>query len=196
MNFQVIVDQQIDYRVIGLVRHFREIFRYISPPHLVLTNLELSPNDVIATSICRLVGNIPREMPKHTPAMTPAIKESLKQAEASPISDQLIIFMGMAGLMTLVKEIKLTSPNANYEYFRKRWHALCAKARIPDMIKQGKLSTSRYIKIMEMLVQWQTSIKTEATLRRKFVDYALESTDENVIVKGALAQIKMVFQDF
>lgn len=86
--------------------------KYIDPPHAIIladtTGLDINQQDVTFTSVCWLVNKRSPEMPLYKVPLTEIQKEEVKNATANPLSDQVIVFMGMTGLMTLAKEIKKT----------------------------------------------------------------------------------------
>lgn len=83
------------------------------------TGLGLTHQDVIFTAVCWLVDKRPPEMPLHKVALNETQQEEIRSM-ANPLSDQLLIFMGMSGLMTLAKEVKKTQPGMNIEYLKLR----------------------------------------------------------------------------
>lgn len=107
-----------------------EVGKYIDPPHAVImkdiTGLGLTHQDVVFTSVCWLVDKRLPEMPLHKVVLNEAQQEEIRSVMTNPLSDQLLIFIGMSGLMTLAKEVKKTQPEANIEYLKLRWKALCA----------------------------------------------------------------------
>jgi len=172
-----------------------EIPRYIMPPHIILTDLDMPAIDVVATAICWLLGKKPIEMAEYIPEMTKEITKSLRNMEASIVSDHIIVFIGMAGLMTFAKELKLVKSYNDNKYLRKKWQAVCATAKIPNMIEQ-EMSQNTYMIIIEYLVKWQVWITPGTSLYKKFLDYALENNEENILIKSALTQVRIVLENY
>jgi len=173
-----------------------EIPRYIMPPHVILTDhphLGIPAIDVVATAICWFLDKKPIEMNEYTPQRTRKMMRSLRRVKASLVSDHIIIFIGMAGLMTFAKKLKFVQPYE--EYLRKRWQAVCTTANVPNLIEQ-EMSQDIYIIIMEYLVKWQAWITPGTPLYKKFLDYALENNEENILIKSALTQVRIVLQNY
>lgn len=61
----------------------------------------------------------------------------IKRAVANFVSDQLLIFLGMAGIITLVKR-----PTANIEYLLKQWQMICATMSIDIFASRGAVPPS------------------------------------------------------
>jgi len=173
-----------------------ETARYIKLPHIILTDLDIPAIDVVATAICWLLGKKPIEMDEYTPERTKEITESLRSVQASVVSDHIIVFIGMAGLMTFAKKYALVHPDNNNKFLQKRWQIVCATASIPNMIEQKTMSQDTYMSIINCLVKWQTWIKPDMSFYKKFLDYALENNEENILIKSALTQVKIVLQNY
>lgn len=174
--------------------------KYIDPPHAVIladtTNLEINQQDMIFTSVCWLVNKRPPEMPLHKAILTDAQEREVTNAKANPLSDQVLMFMDMAGLMTFVKEIKKIQPGTNIEYLKLRWKALCATTQISNMWEQGTISSAIFDKIINHLLTWQAWIKPHAIMRKRLILYALTNQEGTSLVQGALAQVKMILQNY
>lgn len=133
--------------------------KYVEPPHAVIladtTNLNINQQDMVFTSVCWLVNKRPPEMPLYVANLTEAQEREVTAARANPLSDQMLIFMGMSGLMTLAKEVKKSQPGSNIEYLKLRWKALCATTQISNMWEQGTIPNSIFEKIINHLITWQ-----------------------------------------
>lgn len=171
---------------------------YLSPVHVILTSAPMEVGDCFVTAICWLVARRPTAIQEKVLPLIPEQRESLVTAQGAPHSDQIIVFLGMAGLMTLAKEVRSTGNNANHEYLAKRWQALCATIGLEDIIATRAISQDTYMTFMRRLETWQGWMKSRGELKRRLLDIALMPLPEGTqdIVKGAIDQVKMVLQDF
>jgi len=194
--------REMDPEIVSLDRQVRlpEVRHafYLSPVHVILTGAPMEIADCFVTAICWLVAKRPSSIQERVVTLTLEQRESLVTAQGAPHSDQIIVFLGMAGLMTLAKEVRATGNNANHEYLAKRWQALCATIGIEDIIATRTVSQETYMTFMRRLETWQGWMKPRGDLKRRLLDIALMPLQEGTqdIVKGAIDQVKMVLQDF
>lgn len=180
------------------VRSFdEEPAAYLEPPFAILTATSMQPEEIITTAICWMLKKRPIIVPVKQLVLTGENLETLHKVEKYPKSDQVIIFIGMAGLMTLAKEIHL-SGKPDYDYLQKRWHAICTTLGIEDVIATQLAKRDMYIGLMNVLVSWQNWIKPRATIRKHFLDLALQEQPSGTpaLVKQALLQVKMILHNF
>lgn len=173
------------------------IARYIEPPHAVLVGpTGITPQDTTVTAICWLVGRRPSFLMEHKPTLKEDEHEALTRALASPRSDQLLIFAGMGGLMTVAKEI-FKGTRTNEEYLKLRWKALCATAGIPNMWEgPDAYGKEVFDGVVASLMAWQAWIRSQGDLRQKLLDYCLANTEDNILIRGAIEQVKMILKDY
>lgn len=177
-----------------------EASRYIEPPHTIISTMDpawgITPQDIITTAICWLVGRRPSDVSVYQPTKNPDQIAEYERAKQNPLSDQLLAFMGMSGLMTLAKEVRNKSPRINTDYLKLRWKALCATSNLVDMWEKKTVPEVAFLSTIDNLIAWQAWIKPHVSMRRKLLNYALSNTETNALVKGSLDQVKMVLQDF
>jgi len=63
------------------------------------------------------------------------------------------------------------------------------------MFEQETMSQDTYMSIMDCLVKWH-AIKSDMFHYKKFLDYALENNEENVLIKSALTQVRIVLHNY
>lgn len=115
------------------------------------------------------------------------------------MSDQLLTFLGMAGITVMVKEVRGTGATANPEYLQKRWKALCATTGIADMFEAGGgITRDVFNNLIQDLERWQTFTRSRAGLRRDLLRLALRDTPDDTpeLIKKALEQVRMVLTGF
>lgn len=172
---------------------------YLEPPHVVLCTVEgLTAPEMITTAVYWILEKSPVEVPVRKVPLTDDLRASVEAAEQSVHSDQILIFLGMAGLMVLGKEVRLSGNNANYKYLSKRWQALCATEKIEDIFTTRKVSHEKYMEMIGALEKWQLWMKSRDALRRSLLDAALINFPESasLLRKAAIAQVKMVLKNF
>ena len=136
-----------------------EEIRYWRPEHVVLLGeAEIPAGEALATCICWLFGKRPYFM-RMIDVASP-LKEKAEEIAVKSNTDQYLVFIAMAGLMTLGKELRVEQ-DGNEEYLAKRWQALCATICIDDEISRdiGKFTAS--------FLRWQKWIKPRPMLRKK-----------------------------
>lgn len=171
---------------------------YITPVHAILSDAAFEQGEVLTTSVCWLLGKKPTMVPIKPFEGTPTQREGVQRARASPMTDQVLIFYGMAGLATLVKEIRTTGPAANTDYLLKRLQAICATNGITNIFAPGA-DASRFVASMMREVElWQEWIKPRSALRTTLLKQALGPGHEDrpALVKSVLEQLRMILTDF
>lgn len=94
-----------------------ESAQYMEPPHLVLCTVpSLSPGNIVATAAFWMLGRKPSAIPWISSTITLELWISLDTIKRTLHSDQLMIFLGMASLMTMAKELQTTGATDNHEY--------------------------------------------------------------------------------
>lgn len=187
-----------------LIRRFvaieEEVPQYIEPPQLILTNYDSNPNHAVLTAVCWLLARKPQDVQTVTPLLTEGIAANLAEAMASPITGQALAFVGMSGLMTLVKEVKGTGDRANYEYLFKRWKAMCATQGIRDVIETREMSSEALRLWIAKLEGWQIWVRSRQQLRVALIDYCIQhkegTLDATPFTISIMEQVRMVFQNF
>ncbi|KMQ82739.1 nucleocapsid [Lasius niger] len=176
--------------------------KYVNPPQSILTKLPLEEGEAITTAIFWMLGKRPvivQERHVNEAALDAQQKEALKNSIESPLSDQLLVFLGMAGVMTLVKEVRTTGPTANTEYLTKRWQAICATMGIRDEFAAGgRVTREMFDGMIKLLEAWQTWIKARANVRREILLLSIADIPDQApdLVKKVLEQIKMVLYGY
>lgn len=124
ISYKITYLDEMEIQTVSIIRTVRtpqqEAAAYIEPPHLILTPVVMTDEEVITTAVFWMIGKRPTAIHTRVIPLTQPTKEMHDNALASPYSDQLIVFLGMAGAMVLGKEIKLTGTAANYEYLLKK----------------------------------------------------------------------------
>lgn len=64
------------------------------------------------------------------------------------------------------------------------------------MWDQGTMPQAIFDKIMNHLLTWQTWIKPHAIMRKRLIIYALTNQEGTALVQDALAQVKMILQNY
>lgn len=101
---------------------------------------------------------------------------SLQKATDSPYSDQTIAFLGMAGLITLVK---CTSPTVNQKDLLKIWQKICVRTQIPDIFDIKTVSVEDQARLMQILNTWQIWVQFQPKLRRDLLSLAVQEPEKN-----------------
>ncbi|KAL0128554.1 hypothetical protein PUN28_003709 [Cardiocondyla obscurior] len=110
----------------------------------ILTSRELSSHNIVLTAISWLLGERSDKtdlVHLSTTMIDPAdetkmydFTAELNQLKENPATQQCKLYIGMAGLMTLAKELRLDGPTANSDYLIKRWKAFCASISLVDYV--------------------------------------------------------------
>ncbi|AWI42885.1 ORF5 [Formica exsecta virus 4] len=171
---------------------------YVKPVHSILTDADFEQGEIYTTAVCWLLGKKPKIVPTKTFEGTPAQRAAMERAQASPLADQMLVFYGMAGLATLVKEVRTTGPAVNTDYLTKRWQAICATNGITNIFAPGAEMARHLPGMMTEAVKWQEWIKPRAELRTVFLKLALGPghDDRPALVKSVLEQLRMILTDF
>lgn len=157
----------------------------------------MTDGDMITTCISWMLGRRPSFVSVYQPPLE-RLEEALERARSSPNTGQAIVFMGMAGLMTLAKDVRSTGTNANNEYLAKRWQALCATIDIEDIFATRIIFQDQFMTMIRSIEVWQDWVKPRGDLRKALLDSVLQpvADDTPLIVRGTIDQVKMVLQDF
>ncbi|KMQ82686.1 nucleoprotein [Lasius niger] len=175
---------------------------YVDPPQSILTKLPLEEGEAITTAIFWMLGKRPNIIPTrqiNEATLDEQQRTALRKSIESHLSDQLLVFLGMAGVMTLVKEVRSTGPTANTEYLTKRWQAICATMGIRDEFAAGgKVSREMFHGMIKLIESWQTWVKARANVRREILTLSIEDIPDQApeMVKKVLEQIKMVLHGY
>lgn len=173
---------------------------YILPPHGVLSGVQLNDGEQITTAIFWMLGSRPDFVPeRHLEGFTEEEQRDVQEQQEDSTSDQLLVFLGMAGIMCLVKQVRNTGPAANVDYLQKRWQAICSAMGIANIFAAGgEINAARFVHLVNSIVAWQTWIKSRAELRTKILRIALEDTSAGTreLIKKALEQIKMILTGY
>lgn len=114
----------------------------------------------------------------------------------SPISDHVLMFIGMAGLITMV-EIDHKSSN----YFLSEWRKLCETTNIYNIIDSKKFYDDVYgIRITtithDIIETWQDWIKSRTKLRTTLLNLVFEEDNEReVVVVEMIDRVRMIIND-
>jgi len=170
----------------------------IDPAHLVLTSADIDHGKIILTSICWTLGEKPRSVVTDRPIMTPEIEEACRRACNEPMSNQILAFLGMSGLMTLAKEIRIAGPTANTKYLLNSWQELCATLQIKNIFKTEEITKEKQMRLFQTIHSWQSWIKVRAELRRDLLALAIKPVKPEAtgMLRGILDQVIMVLKDF
>lgn len=168
---------------------------YVKPAHSILTDAIFEQGEVYTTAVCWVLGKKPSLVPTKIFEGTPAQMEATERAKMSPLADQLLVFYGMAGLATLVKEVRTTGPAVNTDYLTKRWQAICATNGITNVFAPGAEAAQHLAGIMREAEKWQEWIKPRAPLRTILLKLALGPGQENrpALIKSVLNTRSDVF---
>ncbi|AYW51534.1 nucleoprotein [Formica fusca virus 1] len=171
---------------------------YIKPAHAILTTARFEKGEVYTTAVCWLLGKKPKMVPTKVFEGTPEQMNAAEKAKASPSADQMLVFYGMTGLATLVKEVRTTGTAINTDYLTKRWQAICATNGITNIFATGAEMAQYLGGMMNEAVKWQEWIKPRAELRTLLLKLALGPghDDRPALVKSVLDQLRMILTDF
>ncbi|XP_024876157.1 uncharacterized protein LOC112457376 [Temnothorax curvispinosus] len=180
---------------------------YIEPPHVILcSDSKITPEEMIMTAICWTLGTRPTEMPVRQVHMTPELAKAVEMATNMIHSDQILVFLGMAGLMTIVKRIVRSSLLWNDEYhdFREylinRWQDVCSTTEIENIFTSDVVFLGRVLRVMTFintLEIWQIWIESRPALSRNLLVAALDLPEGSpMLVKTAMAKVKIEIQYF
>ncbi|TGZ38168.1 Nucleocapsid [Temnothorax longispinosus] len=157
---------------------------------------------MIMTAICWTLGTRPTKVPVRQVHMTPELAKAVEMATNMIHSDQILVFLGMAGLMNIVKRI-VKSPFWNDEYrdFREylinRWQDVCSTTEIENIFTSGVVLRDRVTTFIDTLKIWQVWIKSRPALSRNLLVAALDLPERSpMLVKTAMAKVKIEIQYF
>lgn len=152
------------------------------------------------TCVCWLLGSRPTSLKTVNTLEDATIAAEITELQKDPASGHKMAFIGMCGLMTLVKEVRGSGPRNNVEYLTKRWKALCATMGLEDIIATGKVTPAHLGGIVTQLEGWQEWMKPRQKLREDLLDICM---GHGVTLGGAtpltrtiVEQIKMVLQNY
>lgn len=93
---------------------------------------------------------------------------------ANFVSDQILIFLGIAGIITLVK-----GPTANIEYFLKQWQTICATMSIDIFAPGGAVPQKIRHDIINALNAWSIWTCTQLFVRTKLLSLIFKEPKED-----------------
>lgn len=169
---------------------------YLEPPQIILTSCpNISKHDIITTAVCWTLGGLPPSVKKKTVIVPEKLKAALNQAINCELSDQMIIFVGMASLITLGR-VRIGESVASLEYFLERWQMLCTKMGTEDVFASNKVPHKRIAEFIYLLESWQQWSKPQTSMRRHLLEMAMQKPNANSseLVKQALLQVKIDFE--
>ncbi|XP_071643739.1 uncharacterized protein [Temnothorax longispinosus] len=174
-----------------------ETVSYIEPPHVILCSDEnITPEEMIVTAICWTLGTRPTKVAVRQVHMTPELAKALEMATNMIHFDQILVFLGMAGLMTIVKKIR-SCFNPSHEYLINRWQAVCNANKIENIFKSGVVLQKRYLTFIRTLEIWQVWIESRPALSRSLLVAALDFPEGfPMLVKTAMAEVKIKIKYF
>ncbi|XP_011698140.1 PREDICTED: uncharacterized protein LOC105456063 isoform X2 [Wasmannia auropunctata] len=183
------------------------VARYIMPEYACLMELELRSNesasstlmdiDIVVTSICWTLKWRPEDVPFYSQLLTKEQFCTPARCILSPIaSDHILMFIGMAGLMTMAKKINnIGYRNSNHDYLLFQWRVLCATTNMANIFE--KTDYNMQMSIFRAIVTWQDWIKTKTKLRRTLLNLVLEEDNKReAVVVEMIEQVKMILKNF
>ncbi|XP_071636241.1 uncharacterized protein Dpr1 isoform X1 [Temnothorax longispinosus] len=171
---------------------------YIEPPHAILCpDNHFYPEDIIVTAICWTLGKRPTSMTVCQVYMTPELAKAVEKEFNTIYCDQILVFLGMAGLMTIIKKLG-SDTDANREYLTNTCETVCDKVGMSNIFKSGLVTQERYASFVKFLEIWQDWIEPRDALRKSLLNAALlECLEESsLIVRVAINQVKVVSNTF
>ncbi|XP_071582837.1 uncharacterized protein [Temnothorax nylanderi] len=164
---------------------------YIKPPHAIFCpDNGFDPEKIIVTAICWTLGKRPTTIPVvHTTSVLQVVMASMIH------SDQILVFLGMAGLMTIGKKLG-SDMDANGEYLINRWQDVCSAIEIENIISSVVLR-EQYMAFIRTLEIWQIWIESRPALCRSLLVAALDFPEGSpMLVSTAMAKVKIEIQYF
>ncbi|XP_071582689.1 uncharacterized protein [Temnothorax nylanderi] len=183
-----------------------ETVSYIEPPHVTFCSVLCSVNysvlpkitseEMIMTAICWTLGTRPTKVPVRQLHMTPELAKAVAKEFNTIYCDQILVFLGMAGLMTIKRMVR-SYFNSNHEYLINRWQDVCNTTEIENIFTSGVVLQDRYMAFIKTLEIWQVWIKSRPALCRSLLVAALDLPEGSpILVKTAMAKVKIEFQYF
>ncbi|XP_024876160.1 uncharacterized protein LOC112457379 [Temnothorax curvispinosus] len=176
----------------------RAAVAYITPPHAILCpNSGFDPEKIIVTAICWTLGKRPTSIPEYPIVLynQSVISKTIDMIK-NVHSDQILVFLGMAGLMTIAKKLG-SDMDANGEYLINRWQDVCSATEIENIFISSVVSRERYMTFIRTLEIWQIGIESRPALYRSLLVAALDCPEESpMLVKTAMAKVKIEIQYF
>ncbi|XP_077262072.1 uncharacterized protein LOC143897343 [Temnothorax americanus] len=176
----------------------RAAVAYITPPYAILCpNNGFDPEKIIVTAICWTLGNRPTSIPEYPCILynQSVLCEAMYMSNTIH-SDQILVFLGMAGLMTIAKKLG-SDMDANSEYLINRWQDVCSATEIENIFTSGVVLLDRVMTFIDTLKIWQVWIKSRPALSRNLLVAALDLPEGSpMLVKTAMAKIKIEIQYF
>ncbi|TGZ38169.1 hypothetical protein DBV15_07188 [Temnothorax longispinosus] len=173
---------------------------YIEPPHAIFCRYKhFDPEEIIVTAICWTLGKRPTSMPVFQAHMTPEEAKAVEKEFNAIYYDQILVFLGMAGLMTIIKKLG-SDTDANREYLTNTWQTVCNTVGMgmPNIFTWGCVSQERYTSFVKILEIWQDWIEPRDALRKSLLTAALLERPEesSLFVRVAINQVKKVSNTF
>ncbi|XP_071582835.1 uncharacterized protein [Temnothorax nylanderi] len=176
----------------------RAAVAYIEPPHAILcSDNGFDPEKIIVTAICWTLGKRPTSIPQY-PCMlyNKSVLSEAIEIRYMVHSDQILVFLGMAGLMTIAKKLG-SDMDANGEYLINRWQDVCSATEIENIFVSSVVSRERYMTFIRTLEIWQIWIESRLALCRSLLVAALDLPEGSpMLVKTAMAKVKIEIQYF
>ncbi|XP_071637928.1 uncharacterized protein [Temnothorax longispinosus] len=176
----------------------RAAVAYIKPPHAILCpDNGFDPEKIIVTAICWTLGKRPTSIPEYPCVLyNQSVLYEAINMEHNVHSDQILVFLGMAGLMTIAKKLG-SDMDANGEYLINRWQDVCSATEIENIFISSVVSRERYMTFIRTLEIWQIWIESRPALYRSLLVAALDCPEESpMLVKTAMAKVKIETQYF
>ncbi|KAL0098843.1 hypothetical protein PUN28_020788 [Cardiocondyla obscurior] len=199
----------------GLIKYDRafqaeeeDVGRVYANSNWILTSRELESHNIILTAVSWLLG----ERSDKTDLVNLAISvtdpenpdnvcdytRELEQLDENPATQQCKLYMRMAGIMTLAKELRTEGPTANADYLLNRWKAFCASINLADHIELGTITRETIREFNGHIIIWQSWIKTQQKVRVDILNSTLRTlpADTNKLHVGIVSQVRMVLQNY
>ncbi|XP_077262070.1 uncharacterized protein LOC143897342 [Temnothorax americanus] len=181
-------------------RQFRlpieHIAAYIEPPHAILCpGNNFNREDIILTAIYWTLGKRPTNMIVYEVDQTSVLHAAMDIAKTIH-SDQILAFLGMAGLITIDKKLG-SDMDANGEYLITRWQDVCNATEIENIFISSVVSRERYLTFIRILKIWQVWIEVRPALCKSLLVAALDFPEgSSMLINTAMAKAKIEIQYF
>ncbi|XP_024876158.1 uncharacterized protein LOC112457377 [Temnothorax curvispinosus] len=170
---------------------------YIEPPHAILCpDNHFDSEEIILTAIYWTLGKRPTHMLVHQVHETSELHAAMDMANTTH-SNQILVFLGMAGLMTIAKKLG-SDMDANGEYLINRWQDVCNATEIENIFTSGVVLRKRYLTFIRTLKIWQLWIEVRPAVCKSLLVAALDFPEgsPNMLVNTAMAKVKIEIQYF